>query len=333
MARKELRHCTVRVQDGFAGSALVDDSSIMAGDTVIGIDTLDLIQDRTVVPVGAHFTFENIDTVFVVTAQDSNKVITATFTADDGTWKITIGGMDTDPLDHDANLAAVQAAVDDVVGAGEILVTGSVGAWSFEFLDGASPTFTATSIDLELSSAPVTITNATLHALGTTWKITFSPALVMGSTPSNNDDIIFQPRWIDIKIGDGDAKWTEKNEYNYDLDRGDLDTVREGNQVPMDLSLAFVFEHVKSGTGEAITPMEAIKGVGAASDWTSSAEDLCEPYAVDIVIIDNPPCGNAAKETFLFPDFRSESREGSFKDATVNVTGRCNAVEPVVTRG
>jgi hypothetical protein len=332
MARKELRHCTVRVQDGFAGSALVDDMSIQAGDSTLGIDTLDLIQDRTIVPVGAHFRLENIETIFVVTAQNANKVATATFTADDGTWKATIGGMDTIALDWDASVSAVQAAVDTVVGPGEILVSGTAGALVFEFLNGSSPTFTTASIDLELSSNPVTITNAVLHVLGTTWRLTFSPAIASGDVPSNDDTITFLPRWIDIKIGDGDAKWTEKNEYNYDLDKGNLDAVREGNQVPMDLSLAFVFEHVKSGTGEAITPMEAIKGIGAASDWTSSAEDLCEPFAVDIVIIDAPPCGTAAKETFLFPDFRSENREGSFKDATVNVTGRCNAIEPVVTR-
>ena len=58
-----------------------------------------------------------------------------------------------------------------------------------------------------------------------------------------------------------------------------------------------------------------------------------EPFAVDVLIIDEPPCGAAQSETFLFPDFRSENREGSFKDATVSVTGRCNAVEPEVTRG
>lgn len=245
MARKELRHCTVRVRDGLAGSALLNESMVMAGATDFDIDTVELntlVTDK--VPVGARFTIDG----------------------------------ETDPVVH-------------------------------------------------------VVTARTPTSAGPTTNVVFTPALGAGTYTNGSSELTFEPQYIDIKIGDGDAKWTEKNEYNYDLDRGDLDTVREGNQVPMDLSLNFVFEHVRSGTGEAITPMEAIKGVNAATEWVSSADDKCEPYAVDVLIIDNPPCGNSQKETFLFPDFRSENREGSFKDATVAVTGRCNAVEPEVTRG
>jgi hypothetical protein len=128
------------------------------------------------------------------------------------------------------------------------------------------------------------------------------------------------------------VKWTEKNEFTYDLDRGNLDGVRKANEVPMDVSFNFIFDHVKSGTGEAITPMEAIKGIGAASEWVTSATDKCEPYAVDILVIDEPPCQPANAETMTFPDFRSESREGSFKDASISISGRCNAQEPIVER-
>lgn len=245
MARKELRHCTVRVKDGLAGTAAINQMSPMAGATTLMIDTIALnSQDPQLVPVGARFTV-----------------------------------------------------------AGETL---------------------ATQIH--------TVTARTPSAMSPTTQITFTPALGAG-TYMDNGVLTFTNQQIDIKIGDGDIKWTEKNEYNYDLDRGELDTVREGNDVPMDVSLNFTFEHVKSGTGEAITPMEAIKGVGAASEWVSSATDKCEPYAVDIEVEDNPPCGTAQKETFVWPDFRSENREGSFKDSNVSVTGRCNATEPIVTRG
>jgi hypothetical protein len=78
--------------------------------------------------------------------------------------------------------------------------------------------------------------------------------------------------------------------------------------------------------------MEAIKGVGAASEWVTSATDKCEPYAVDIIVIDNPPCAPANMETITFPDFRSESREASFKDASISISGRCNAQEPIIVR-
>ena len=169
-------------------------------------------------------------------------------------------------------------------------------------------------------------------SMGTTTSITFSPALGPG-TYMDDGVITYLPQLISIKLGEGDVKWTEKNEFTYDLDRGNLDGVRKANEIPMDVSFNFIFDHVKSDSGEPITPMEAIKGIGAASEWVTSATDRCEPYAVDITVIDTPPCAPANRETILFPDFRSESREASFKDASISISGRCNAQEPVVVRG
>jgi hypothetical protein len=40
MARIELRDATVTIKDGLAGTALVNDMSIMAGDTTLGVDTV-----------------------------------------------------------------------------------------------------------------------------------------------------------------------------------------------------------------------------------------------------------------------------------------------------
>ena len=52
----------------------------------------------------------------------------------------------------------------------------------------------------------------------------------------------------------------------------------------------------------------------------------------DIEVVHTPPCGTAQVETTLFPDFRAETREVNFKDATISLTGKCNATEPVVSR-
>ena len=87
-----------------------------------------------------------------------------------------------------------------------------------------------------------------------------------------------------------------------------------------------------TGTNETIAPMDAIKRRGSASEWVNSATDKCEPYAVDIEVEHVPPCGTSQKETTTFPDFRSESREVSFKDSNVAVTGKCNVKEPIVAR-
>jgi hypothetical protein len=78
--------------------------------------------------------------------------------------------------------------------------------------------------------------------------------------------------------------------------------------------------------------MDALKRKGSAAEWVSSSSDLCEPYAVDIEITHEAPCGTNQDEITLFPDFRSDQREISLKDATISITGRCNAVEPTVTR-
>ena len=176
-----------------------------------------------------------------------------------------------------------------------------------------------------------TVTARTPAGTGPTTNIVFTPALGAG-TYVDGGVVTFLPQNLDIKIGDGNITYTEHNEYNYDLDRGDLDTVREGNQVPMDVKLDAVFEHITQGTSEAVSPMDAFKGVGGADEWVSASADLCEPYCIDLIVKHTPPCGTSQLETVTFPDFRSESREINYKDATISVSGKCKATEPTVTR-
>jgi hypothetical protein len=182
----------------------------------------------------------------------------------------------------------------------------------------------------ETGSPVHVVTARTPTSVGPTTSITFTPALASGV--SNDAVITFGSQQIEIKIGEGDLTYTETDQYTYDLDRGELDTVRRGDDVPMEVSLAFTFEQVTTGTGEAITPVDALKRINGAAEWVSSSDDLCEPYAVDIEVIHEPPCGTAQVEEILFPDFRAESRQFSFRDAQISVTGRCNATEPTVTR-
>ncbi len=176
-----------------------------------------------------------------------------------------------------------------------------------------------------------TVTARTPASTSPTTEITFTPALGAG-TYVDGGVLTFAPQQIDIKIGDGDFKYTEADQYKYDLDRGQLDTVRTGDDQPMEITMNFTFEHVKSGTGEAITPIEALKGINAAAEWVSSSADLCEPYAVDVEVLNVPPCGTSGSDTYLFPDFRSEKRDYDIKNATIAVSGKCNAIEPTITR-
>jgi len=165
----------------------------------------------------------------------------------------------------------------------------------------------------------------------TTTNIIFTPALGAG-TYADSGVITFQAIELEIKIGDGNVTYTEANEYEYDLDRGVLDSVRAGDQVPMDVSLDFVYEYITTGTSETTSPMDALKQIGDASEWRSSSTDPCEPYAVDVEVIHTPICTTQEIETTVFPDFRSESREPDLGEASVSVSGRCNATQPTVTR-
>ncbi len=183
----------------------------------------------------------------------------------------------------------------------------------------------------ETDATTVHVVTARTNSGNNTTSITFAPALSAG-TYTNTAVLTFQSQQLDIKIGEGELTYTENTNNLYDLDRGDLDTVREGDEVPMDVTLAFTYEHITTGTNEPIAPMDALKRRGSASEWVSSATDKCEPFAVDVVVVHTPPCGTNQVETTTFPDFRSDKREVKFKDALITITGKCNAVDPIVER-
>lgn len=141
-------------------------------------------------------------------------------------------------------------------------------------------------------------------------------------------------QYIDVKIGDGNITYDEKRNMTYVKDRGHLDTVREGDDEPMDVRLDATWEHVTAAAGATVPTVEdAMKNRGPASTWVSSSADLCEPYAVDVVILDVPPCGGDSPETIILPDFRYESVAHDLKAGTLAFSGKCNAKEAIVSRG
>ena len=329
------------MKDGWAGAALVDDLAIAGGNTTLEIDTISGTPlSVTIISVGVRFTIDTVtDTIFTVTAANSNEIQTLDLdTPTAGTFTLSWNGEGpTAGIAYDADAATIKAALVtlanlttadiDVVGA-------SLGPFTFEF----KGTYLATNVVLATIDG-TSLTNAAsaesiveTHPGATTWELTFTPALDAGDLPANDDVITFLPQQLDIKIGDGNLTYTEANEYEYDLDRGVLDTVRAGDQVPLDLSLDFVYEFITTGTSEEVSVMDALKQIGGASDWVSSSSDPCEPYSVDIEVIYTPLCSTSEIETTIFPEFRSESREADLGEAAVSVSGRCNAVQPTITR-
>ena len=187
-------------------------------------------------------------------------------------------------------------------------------------------------VDGETDATQVHVVTArTPTGAGPTTNIVFTPQLGAG-TYVNDGVVTFQAQQVDVKLGDGNLTWTVNREMEYELDRGNLDTVREGDQVPLDVVLDAVYEFITTGTGETITPFDALNGTGGASEWVSSSTDPCEPYAVDLEVEHTPPCGGAEKETTVLPDYRYDTLEVDLDAATVSSTGRCNTVKPTVTR-
>ena len=140
------------------------------------------------------------------------------------------------------------------------------------------------------------------------------------------------PNSLTVKIGDGNLTWSEKRNVEYKLNRGLVDEVRLGDDIPMDVRFDFVWDFLKSDTGEPVTIEEALKKTGAAASWVSSDADTCRPYAVDLEFTYDPDCGATKTEVIVLPDFRWEELAHDPKAGQVAVTGKCNATEALKSR-
>lgn len=189
-------------------------------------------------------------------------------------------------------------------------------------------------IDGETANLVHTVTARVPTDDGPTINLTITPALGTGSYNSGNAEggITYIYQRVEINVGEGNLTWSETKEYDYLRNRGDLDTVKEGDEQPVEMSMEFVYDYVKTESGQTITPTDAIKQIGEAAEWVSSSSDLCEPYCVDILAKHCVPCGTDEDEDILFVDFRRESLDFDVDEATIAVSGRCNVSEPTVTR-
>ena len=137
------------------------------------------------------------------------------------------------------------------------------------------------------------------------------------------------PNSIEIKIGEGNLTFSERRNMEYTLDRGILDEVREGDEVPMDVRMDFVWEYLlgSAATGAVATIEDALKKRGNASGWMSTDADPCRPYAVDIIITYVPDCTPGDTEVITLADFRYEQLDHDARAGTVACSGRCTVKE------
>ena len=145
------------------------------------------------------------------------------------------------------------------------------------------------------------------------------------------------PNEIAIKIGEGNLTYTENRTIEYILDRGLIDEVREGDQVPVDVSFEFNWDYITGSpaSGGLPTIEDALKKVGNASTWISTDAEICAPYAVDIEVLYEPFCGVSAgieNERITISDFRWESLDHDLRAATISVSGRANVTTVTAVR-
>ena len=152
-----------------------------------------------------------------------------------------------------------------------------------------------------------------------------------GTTPVPNE--------IAIKIGEGNLTYSENKTIEYTLDRGLLDEVREGDQVPMDVTFDLVWEFITGNLDSAGVPPtaeDALKQKGNAASWLSTDADQCRPFALDVVLEHVPVCspgaGTQEQEIITLADFRYETLDHDLRAGTISCSGRCNSKEATIVR-
>jgi hypothetical protein len=171
---------------------------------------------------------------------------------------------------------------------------------------------------------------------GNTTTIVLAPPLVIATTAA--EVITVSGNVLVVKIGEGNLTFDEKQPLQYKKDRGLLDQCRLGDQDPIDVKFDFAWIYLSSPTGGSNVPTveEAFKQTNNASAWVSTGQ-TCEPYAVNIVLINAPPCAGTGQsgefvERILLPAFRYTSLNHDAKTGMVAVTGSCNALTAIKTR-
>lgn len=172
--------------------------------------------------------------------------------------------------------------------------------------------------------------SAHTETLGATTSITFAPGLA--AAVLDNAVIEIGPHTLTVKMGDGNFTYTEKKNREYTLDRGKLSTVRDGNEVPVELKIDAMWINIKASTGGTPTVEDVLKNRGEAATWVTSSSDACEPYAVDIRLEYVQTCGSEQIEIIDFPDFRYEDLGHDSRGGTISISGKCNVTEPTVSR-
>ena len=159
-----------------------------------------------------------------------------------------------------------------------------------------------------------------------------SLVLLDGTTPT--------PFQMTLKIGSGNLTWSEKKQYDFILDRGRLDKVRQGDQLPVEVSIDAQYEYVMQPAGNTLGPgstllysvEDFVKKVNSGAALVTAGADACEPYAIKIRITQDQACAGVPTEIVLIPEFRYEKVTHDVRAGTIQLTGKAKVVKATVTR-
>lgn len=148
------------------------------------------------------------------------------------------------------------------------------------------------------------------------------------------------PFQMSLKIGAGNLTWSEKKQYDFILDRGLLDKVRYGDQLPVEVSIDAQYEYVMQPASNTLGPggsvlysvEDFVKKINSGSALVTAGADACEPYAVKVRITQDQGCAGVPTEIVLIPEFRYEKATHDVRAGTIQLTGKAKVVKATVTR-
>jgi len=334
----DLKLADIYVYDGFRVDGVTNTAEEPKDETVIALTACGVL-----VPVGCRVTFGNdsTETEYSVESRTTSggtaAVFTMTMNTDSGPWKLTFDGEETSDIADDAELIEVENALHalDSMENGTVDVTGVPGTnyiVTFQSNEEIVATrFTLSQMPLG-GDASATWTLTTPGSADTsTDTITLESGLA--EVVEVDGTVDFRGVRLEVKVGEGNVTWTETLNRDYIKDRGNLDTVRNGDQEPVDVKFEFTWEWITAVTGSGVPTLEdALKNRGEASTWVTTDSDVCAPYCVDIIIWYDPGCGGNNTEKIELPYFRYESLDHNISDSQISCTGKCNVVEATATR-
>lgn len=121
------------------------------------------------------------------------------------------------------------------------------------------------------------------------------------------------PKAMILPLTDGDLAFNEKDNEFIIMNRGKIDSRKQGDETVLDLSFTAKFEQWKNSYGATgLSPIDVTcgKAPAAAAGWIST--DQCGPYAVTIQFRIYDPCNRANYELLTFS--KVHFMERSFKE-------------------